>query len=54
MVGLAFTICLLMLLIAVGFIFAWMVRLASEPYSSSFISSDEVTAPHSSEKNIAK
>jgi len=34
MVGLIFTVSLLSILTAVGFLFAWVVRLASEPDSS--------------------
>jgi hypothetical protein len=35
MVGLMFTICLLCILALVGFLFAWMVRLASFPETES-------------------
>ncbi|MCS5712715.1 hypothetical protein [Candidatus Berkiella aquae] len=35
MVGLIFTISLLSILTAVGFLFAWVVRLASEPDANS-------------------
>jgi|GEM_PF-4234633 len=35
MVGLVFTISLLSILTAVGFLFAWVVRLASQPDAAS-------------------
>lgn len=47
MVGLTFLICILLILTAVGFLFAWMVRLAS---FSKNPSTDENTAKASENK----
>jgi len=45
MVGLIFTVSLLSILTAVGFLFAWVVRLASQPDAHSQKSNSAVFSP---------